>query len=290
MMEVLEYDDPERYRAFVEPLLVSSEAENCLLLGVTGTLIDRPEIYEEFHLWAVSEWGIPVGAAAMTPPHNLLLAHSRSEEWLTSLAHFITRQGVDLPGVQGNEPSVDRFCSAWREVQPVEAELEVEMGVHALTEVSRLPPVSGEARRATDDDFALLMDWTSAFLEEADPESPHSSLEPTVRSRLGTDPSRGGLWLWEASDEPVSLSGYGGRTPNGIRIGPVYTPPEHRGHGYATALVAQQTRWLLEQGRSLCFLFTDMSNPTSNSIYRRIGYRRVANAKRYGFRTNPSDG
>ncbi len=72
---------------------------------------------------------------------------------------------------------------------------------------------------------------------------------------------------------PICLVGCTGRTPTGIRIGPVFTPPELRSRGYATALVAEFSRMLLDTGRRFCFLYTDMSNATSNAIYRRIGYR-----------------
>jgi predicted GNAT family acetyltransferase len=90
-----------------------------------------------------------------------------------------------------------------------------------------------------------------------------------------------GFLVWEDGGEPVSLAGWGGATPNGIRVGPVYTPPELRGRGYATALTAELSRRLLdgrlfEGGRRFCFLYTDLANPTSNAIYERIGYRRVA--------------
>lgn len=284
-MEVVEFDDPAEFRRFVDPLLLTAEAENCLLLGITGTLIDRPEIYERYHLWAVSEDGTPRGAAAMTPPHNLILSDTNGDAWLGQLAKAIANKDVDLPGVQGNTPTVDGFCSIWRSIRTVEVELEVELGVHAVTEVSNVAEVEGRARRAGPDDKELLVDWIGAFLEEADPQSPRTSLATTVQSRLEAEPSLGGLWLWDVDTEPVALSGYGGRTPGGVRIGPVYTPPNHRRHGYATALVAEQTRWLLEQGRRFCFLFTDMSNPISNSIYAKIGYVKVADARRYGFRS-----
>jgi predicted GNAT family acetyltransferase len=90
-----------------------------------------------------------------------------------------------------------------------------------------------------------------------------------------------GILLWEEDGEPVSLAGWGGPTPNGVRVGPVYTPPELRGRGYATALTAELSQRLLdgrlfEGGRRFCFLYTDLANPTSNAIYERIGYRRVA--------------
>jgi predicted GNAT family acetyltransferase len=79
------------------------------------------------------------------------------------------------------------------------------------------------------------------------------------------------------------MTGYGGPTPGGIRIGPVYTPPEHRRRGYATILVAELSRWLLGRGHRACFLYTDLANPTSNSIYGKIGYRRVCDSAEVWF-------
>ena len=284
-MEVKSYADPVRFRSHLEHLLLRDEARNCLFLGITGTLIDRPDAYEKFHLWAIDDRGDPVAAAAMTPPHNLHLTDGISNEALVALAEFLHDGEFELPGVQGNRPTVDRFCRLWSRTSDVEADLEVEMGIHALSQVIEPPAVSGSPRVATLDDLELIVDWTTAFLDEADPLSPKSGVERAVRKKLGIDPSLGGTWLWEVNDQPVALSGYGGRTPNGIRIGPVYTPPSSRRRGYATALVARQSGWLLEQGRKLCFLFTDMANPTSNSIYRKIGYEKVGDARRYGFQT-----
>ena len=103
----------------------------------------------------------------------------------------------------------------------------------------------------------------------------------------------GGILLWEDGGEPVSLAGWGGPTPNGIRVGPVYTPPELRGRGYATALTAELSQRLLdgrllEGGRRFCFLYTDLANPTSNAIYERIGYRRVGESAEYRFGVEPA--
>jgi predicted GNAT family acetyltransferase len=125
-----------------------------------------------------------------------------------------------------------------------------------------------------------------AFAEEA---LPHERREPGDANveRALDDRIRGGpgaaLWVWERDDHVVAMAGYVGRTPNGIRVGPVYTPPEHRRRGYATSLVADLSRWLLEQGNRSCYLFTDLANPTSNAIYARIGYRRICDAVEYRF-------
>ena len=88
------------------------------------------------------------------------------------------------------------------------------------------------------------------------------------------------LWL---DGDTVSLTAFGGATPNGIRLGPVYTPPDKRGRGYASALVADVTASLLAGGRRFCFLFTDLANPTSNSIYQQVGYRPVTDVDLWRF-------
>ncbi|OLE96488.1 MAG: hypothetical protein AUG75_19875 [Cyanobacteria bacterium 13_1_20CM_4_61_6] len=121
-----------------------------------------------------------------------------------------------------------------------------------------------------------------AFQHEAVPhDAPHMDLETILERRLASRAA--GLVFWEVDSQPVSLCGHGGRTPHGIRIGPVYTPPEHRGHGYASALTAHVTQQQLDGGRDYCFLYTDLANPTSNSIYTKIGYAHVCEARDYAF-------
>jgi predicted GNAT family acetyltransferase len=91
----------------------------------------------------------------------------------------------------------------------------------------------------------------------------------------------GGTSFWVVDGEPVSYAGAYNFTPNGVRVGPVYTPPEHRRRGYAAALVAEVTERELNNGRAFAYLYTNLANPTSNALYQRIGYRRVGEAFDY---------
>lgn len=102
-----------------------------------------------------------------------------------------------------------------------------------------------------------------------------------VRLRIETQSPRHGAWVHEVGGQIVSMSGHTGPTSHGIRIGPVYTPHQRRGPSYASQLVATQSQWLLDNGHRYCFLYTDLANPTSNSIYRRIGYRQIAESAHY---------
>ena len=73
--------------------------------------------------------------------------------------------------------------------------------------------------------------------------------------------------------------------PHGVTLGPVYTPPPARGKGYATNCTAAVSQLLLDAGWAYCALFTDLDNPTSNSIYQKIGYRPVCDYADYHFKT-----
>jgi len=137
-------------------------------------------------------------------------------------------------------------------------------------------------REVQEGESNLLVKWTMAFQAEALREEPEHALEAesAVANRLRGP--NGGFFVWD-DEGVVSIAGYGGSTPRGIRIAPVYTPPHRRRRGYASALVAELTQQLLDGGRRYCFLFTDLSNPTSNRIYGRVGYRAVSDVDQYAF-------
>jgi uncharacterized protein len=280
-MEVVRLDDPAAFLAEAGPLLLADEARHNLILGIAGTLRDSPDLYPLRSLWLVREGGEVAAAALRTPPYNLVLARPRSTEALAALADAVS--GEELPGVVGTEPEVHQFAELWSAQSAIPGHVNMRQGVYALEYVEPVPEVSGSTRVASEEDRELVLRWWIAFGEEvlhgggpgrerADASVDHKLTSPTS-----------GILLWEDGEEPVSLAGWGGPTPNGIRIGPVYTPPELRGRGYATALTAELSQRLLDGrlfagGRDFCFLYTDLANPTSNAIYERIGYGRVAEA------------
>jgi predicted GNAT family acetyltransferase len=143
--------------------------------------------------------------------------------------------------------------------------------------------VTGAMRAATVADREQLIAWWILFVDEALSDRPEerAGAERAVDARLHSKTS--GIALFVVDDKPVSLAGFAGPTPHGIRIGPVYTPKALRGHGYASALTASLSKQLLDEGRKFCFLFTDLSNPTSNKIYTNIGYREVADVDQISF-------
>jgi GNAT superfamily N-acetyltransferase len=268
-------------RVFLEratPLL-ADEARHNLILGLAGALRDEPTLYPVHELWLVEE-GVEVAACALrTPPYNLVLGGG-SDEALGALAREV---GGGIPGAVGALPEIDTFVAACVRHHGVTPEARVRQGVYELDTVVAPRAPAGGPRRATAADRDLLVSWWGAFgiealgaLEQDDQQNARNIDHKLTAAGNGID-------LWEQDGEPVSVVAFGSPTPTGVRIGPVYTPPEHRGRGYASALTAHVSAAQLAAGRSFCFLYTDLANPTSNRIYVAIGYRRVCDSVQYAF-------
>ena len=261
-------------------LLLEDEARHNLAFGIASFTLDHPHVYTELRGWVVRDAGDVVGAAMRTPPYNLVLARPHSPGALEALATAIDDE---LPGVVGAVPEVDAFAEAWCAQRRATPTIRFDHRIYAMEELVSPRDVEGSARLAGPDDRALVLDWLTAFTEEAlhggdDPER----VERSVDARLGPD-GAGGICLWEVDREPVSLAGFGGPTPNGLRIGPVYTPPDRRGRGYGSAVTAAASSIALARGKRFCFLYTDLANPTSNAIYMRLGYRPVCDSREIAF-------
>jgi predicted GNAT family acetyltransferase len=284
-MRVERLSDARELLERASPLLLADEPRHNLIYGIADVLVHHPGMYPSWDLWLVSDADRVVGAALQTPPYNLVLGRPASDEVLDALVGGIAAAGVRPPGVSAVRPEAEAFAERWTARMGGTWRARMAQGVYALTHVREVPETPGSPRVATPDDEDAVSALIESFADEAvldvvrDPESSRR----TVATRLGAPPARGGFWLWELDSDIVSISGHGGPTPNGIRIGPVYTPPVHRGRGYATALVAAQSAWLLAHGRTFCFLYTDLGNPTSNGIYRRIGYVQVGEAADIAF-------
>ena len=273
-MEVVQLTDPAEFLARAGPLLLADEARHNLILGLAGTLRDQPGVYPEHELWVVEEEGKVVGAALRTPPHRLVLAQPTAPAAVEALA--VALEG--LPGVVGAVPEAMEFGRVWNDRTGATLEARTQL-IYRLERVVPPRPTTGASRPAEPRDRELLLDWLGDFAIEAlrEQEPDRARNEQIVDQRLGSS-SETGFVLWEDEGQPVSLAGFGGSTPNGSRIGPVYTPPELRQRGYASALVADVSQARLEAGKRFCFLYTDRMNPTSNKIYVDIGYERVCDS------------
>lgn len=284
-MNLTRFTSSQDFSARAEAFLVRHEAQNNLMLGLTASLALNPNLYGSQPYFAVVEdmdTGRVRAAALMTPPHRVTLSFDAPREALEIIARDVYDFRPDTPGVVGPVPVSQQFAEIWQSLTGQSFYKRMAERIYRLDSVKPPTGVSGQMRRITEDDRALLMTWVEAFQMEIWNESDPATVERSVNNMLTLPPDYRGTFLWEDSG-PVSLTSYGGPTPHSMRIGPVYTPREFRGQGYASACVAAVSQYLLESGRQFCTLFTDLGNPTSNKIYMNIGYAPVCDADEYKF-------
>jgi hypothetical protein len=281
---VRQHASVDEFLAAAGPFLEAREAEHNLLFGIAGFVRTNPELLTDgpAHFASVTDAaGRVVGATLRTPPHNQVLSCIDDVAAVDALVDALRDE--DLPGILGPTQPAARFAARWTDATGQPARVQVAERIFRLQRV--IPPdrpTVGLWRVAEAKDRELIADWLVAFSTEAMPEAPPIPDPLAVADRWVAQVGRIG-YLWEDGGSVVSLVGAGGETPHGIRIGPVYTPPERRGRGYASSLTAAASQDQLARGRQFVFLFTDLANPTSNKIYQAIGYEPVCDVDQYRF-------
>jgi uncharacterized protein len=251
------------------PWLLRSEAEHNLMLGVALRFREMGTAAPPDLFMATVEGPDGVeGCAFRTPGFKLVLTRMPAAA-AAPLAACVAAVHPAIPAVLGPEPEGPRFARAWSGHTGAAFRVGMRQGIHRLDAVIAPPaPPPGAMRAALREDADRMVEWIDAFHVEAGVERP----EPAPLARHWT--AAGDLVLWD-DGAPRCMAAVVRRTPHGSAIASVYTPPEARGRGYASALTAALSQRELARGQSFCCLFTDLANPTSNAIYRRIGYRPV---------------
>ena len=265
-MDVRVTGDLAAFDDAVTTFLEGDPVRNTVLLTVLS-MLRAGSAFGETEPWFASatEGGSTVGAALRTPPYKVALSGMPADVARTLGQRLASSE---MPGAFGDLATVAAFAEA--------AGRNHRVRIHEIqymqTAVTRPPAVPGEARAYLDTDANIYVRWDADFAAEAGVTHSADALA-LLRSRITAG---GGLWLWAVDGTPVSMCG---RTPPvaGVpRIGPVWTPPEHRRHGYAAAVTAFVCQQAFDTGATACTLFADAANPTSNAIYERIGFRPVA--------------
>ena len=286
MVEIISHSHASELISLSGPYLEQNECENNLPIGLAYRLAEDPYYYGSDLplLLSILEQGRVAGVAVMTPPKRIILSKidTNLQAAMVHLVRHLRRIDVQIPGVVGPAVEAQAFTDCWVEGSlDVSVRLSKRMRVFEARTAANLPLSPGNMRFARTDDHSLMARWIVAFSEElGEPvnlESARSRTEKPIKNQE--------LYIWD-HDGPVSIAGVSRPMRNGTTIGPVYTPPEHRGKGYATSCVLLLTKKLLSDSYSFCSLYTDLSNPTSNSIYMKIGYVPIGDALELDFGEN----
>ena len=270
------YDNVKAFYDDVLEILMQKEAQNMLILG---NLIIGNEGADTFGWRDPVNWvmatvtdggGIRL-VALMTPPFGVTLyavGNAADEAAVKCLANGFIAAEIPVPGVVTEKSLAEAFAVAYCSAKNITQSIAMSQRIYELRIVSPDAPKIGHFRAAREQDLSFLPFWLADFAATA-------AIEITVDDDIEQyryHISGGGLYILEDNGMAVSMAKITRETPNAACIAYVYTPPYLRKRGYASAVTAGISQLCLDRGMKSCVLYTDLANPTSNSIYQKIGY------------------
>ncbi len=282
-MKVIDYFSANDFLAAAGSLFRSDEVRYGLIYSIARRVAVNPRYYGAENPWfcLISDDTDIAALAWRTPPYLVGLAwHAGNvEEAISLLIKSVRNHWQVIPGVTGHREVTDLFAKKWSisfktPIQSIQSQR-----TYRLDAINRISPAPGSLRLATLEDKELVFKWTRAFGSDTNQVSDRENPERLIIQSIES----GEIYLWEDAGQPISMAAKTRPTDHGMTVGRVYTPPELRRKGYATSCVTGVCREILKNGYDFCTLYTDLSNPTSNSIYMKIGFRPVCDSAQYTF-------
>ena len=273
-------DRSSEFAELVRPHLELDPVRNTMILGYVARIppsASEPDAASETaacYGWWTDDAGRVRAAIAVVHPGAVTLSGGFPQQAAAELPRVWQDSGRARPaGVFGPVEAAEMISAEWAKLT---GGTYIALPNHAMRLFSfddPTPPTPmprGEARLATIDEVEFSMRWDVGFFEDCGIVKIGDS-EAFVRSRI----EEGRQMMWTVDGVPVAQATYTPVTAGSSRIIVVYTPPEHRRKGYAAALTWAITHEAQANGAEHVVLHTDLSNPTANAIYQRLGYRPV---------------
>jgi len=281
-MKVKDFSKASGFLSQVGDLLAKDEARYGLIYGIVNKLVDNPYTYGSTSPWfcTLSDITEVYAIAMRTPPYKVILAHFTGDPSHAAklLADHISHFSRDISDVVGDREITKHFMTYWCNDQGVTVVDRQLQRIYRLVKLNRIKFAKGRFRLASEADEGLVLKWTRLFHDEVFSSANRSEPIDDGIDRIGKKE----VYLWE-DNVPVSMAAKSRPTNKGMSVNYVYTPPEFRRKGYATSCVAMTCKDILDSGYEFCTLYTDLANATSNSIYKRIGFKEVCDSIMYTF-------
>jgi RimJ/RimL family protein N-acetyltransferase len=282
-MKFTSYTNINDFYATTYDLLMCHEAQNLIplgniILGKEGKDKNAWRDPANWYMTTVSDAGGVQLAAIMTPPHNITLYARDNKIDDAAVSCLIDGiGGVPVPGVIARKDMALHFAQAFCAAKGLTFETKMEQRIYELTRVNPDIVQMGTMRLAEERDMCFLPYWMESFYS-ADEYGKTTMNIPQDADiylhRIGQKK----IYVLEEQGQPVSIAAMTREMQTVCGVGLVYTPPYFRGKGYATSCVAQLSQMILDRGFTKCVLYTDLANPTSNSIYQKMGYKPICDS------------
>ncbi|MBY0413699.1 MAG: GNAT family N-acetyltransferase [Bdellovibrionales bacterium] len=282
-MRLIKHSTSEEFIEMNEKFLIQKESFHNLKLGLVygikaKTIIDTAPLY-----YSIVDGEQSSGCAVRSNNDRPLTISEMSKAAVDLLISDLIKNNVVLEGIVGEENTATYFKDQWIKLNPVEFKINLHLGVYECLNII-LPRIdSEEIISAEIEHTEIVKIFMKGFGEDCFPDKPFTeeNLEALLKRHLGTK----SLYLLKnINGDLVSMAANTRSTLKGGTISLVYTPPKYRGKGYGSKMVALLSKKIMENGKSFTNLFTDLSNPTSNSIYQKVGYVKIGQNIHFDFK------
>lgn len=267
MLQLRTYATVNDYLAENQSILEQRELENNLILGICNSFPDKNLQMPDCHFLSVFDKDEFKATAVKTLPKIFLSGTTKNSEDLKPLANYFTDNKLKISGVVAETIYANAFTFFLKKNKVSDRKLLV----HKLTKINAVALAEGEFKPARMEALDYLAEWANQFQHDA-----HAFPKKTkgeIRSNIKMLISKNNLFNWfNNRNELVSMAGMIRSTSNIGIVGLVYTPKHFRGKGFAKSCVHKLSEHILNSGHKHCGLFTESTNPTSNKIYKEIGY------------------
>jgi uncharacterized protein len=284
------YADVHEFYKDTYEVLMRHEAQNMIPLGnliIGHEGVDKTDWRDPVH-WLMATVSDARGiqlTALMTPPHNITLYATDNiihPEAVDCLIDGLKDR--DLPGVITEKALAEHFARAYTQPEGITFHTTMNQRIYELTAVNPDIRQVGNVRLLDEKDMPFFPYWAEAFnaagsYGKTEMSIPQEDATPYLY-RIASKK----LYILEDNGIPVAMAGFTRVMQTAIGVAFVYTPPYERKKGYATSIVAQISQLALDKGFTRCVLYTDLANPTSNSIYQKIGYTPVCDSLQLRFK------
>lgn len=276
-MQVAFQNSPREFLDKCGLFLEKNEVEHNLMLSLCQGAV-RKGAKSDIRCSILSDDDSFILAAVQTPPHNLVLSKASTPE-IEQMAEALAARNYAFPGIVGPSDVTTVFSNKWTELTGQKSVEYMDQIIYVIKNVIMPNGPAGEMRFAKNNETELAAQWIFDFSKNALPKAEQIS-EKQAKTQAEDLVSAGRMAFWTVKGKPVAQASFSG-TDSVARISRVYTPPENRGRGYASAVVAHLSKLQLDEGKKLCCLYADARNTQANAIYRKIGYEFAGRSSLY---------
>ena len=281
-MQIIQYREIQDFLNENEALLIQNESFHNLMLGLAYAIRDKKIETTMPLFYSISEGQDVIACALRSNDDRPLIVTHMPHQAIDLLIQDLLVNGIELAAVVGEESSATYFENQWTKTKKLNYKINIHLGIYECFKVILPREILGELVEANEDHKEVLREYIRGFNQECFPNSP--ILDENIEKLMNRHLQNKSIFLLKTkNNEIVSMVANTRSTLNGGTISLVFTPPNLRGKGYASCAVALLADKIITDGKKFANLFTDLTNPTSNSIYQKIGFVKIGQNIHFDF-------